>query len=89
VDGKWLSYRFDSGSKAHPLEGMLGDGDSGGPVLIQANGSWKLAGLAAWKAWQGDLANFRAGIYGQVSYQVRVSHYAEWIDGVIAAAKDE
>jgi hypothetical protein len=82
AEGRWLTYRFDPGSEAHPLEGMLGDGDSGGPVLIKHQGSWILAGLASWKFAVGELSKFRPGIYGQISYQVRVSHYANWIDSV-------
>ncbi|MCQ4164722.1 S1 family peptidase [Tahibacter harae] len=85
AQGRWLTYRFDSGSTALPLEGMLGNGDSGGPVLIRQGGSWKLAGLASWKLAQGELADFRPGLYGQVSYQVRLSHYAAWIAEVMAA----
>jgi len=84
ADGKWLAYRFDAPPNAEPLEGMLGDGDSGGPVLMEENGVWKLVGLADWKFWQGELSKFRPGIYGEISYHVRVSYYREWIDGVIA-----
>lgn len=83
VDERWLRYRFDADASAHPLEGMLGNGDSGGPVLLQASGGWKLAGLASWKQLEGDIASARSGLYGQVSYQVRVSRYATWIDAVM------
>lgn len=86
ADGRWLDYRFDCAAGARPLEGVMGDGDSGGPVLLRIDGDWKLAGLASWKHWQGDLAAFRAGVCGQVFSNVRISHYAEWIDGVIRAA---
>lgn len=85
AQGRWLTYRFDSGSAALPLEGMLGNGDSGGPVLIRQGGSWKLAGLASWKLVRGQLADFRPGLYGQTGYQVRLSHYADWMAEVMAA----
>ena len=85
AEGRWLTYVFDSGSTAHPLEGMQGDGDSGGPVLIEVGGTWKLAGLASHKIAVGDLSEFRAGVYGQVGHQTRISYYAGWIDGTIAA----
>ena len=84
ADGKWLGYRFDEGAQGHPLEGMLGDGDSGGPVLMKVNGADELVGLSDRKAWTGDLAGFRPGIYGMYSYQVRISHFAPWIESVIA-----
>lgn len=54
-------------------------------MLIEVGGVWQLAGLADWKYWKGEMSDFRAGIYGQVTYQVRISHYAGWIDSVIAA----
>jgi len=85
AEGRWLTFSFDSA--AHPFEGIPGDGDSGGPVLIEDHGSWKLAGLTSWKFASGDLSRFRPGFYGQISYQVRISHYVDWIDGVMAAEK--
>jgi hypothetical protein len=84
---QWLDYTFDCGSKALSLEGVMGDGDSGGPVLIKVNGAWTLAGLADWKHWKGDLSHFRAGVCGQTFSNIRISHYAGWINGVIAAYK--
>jgi Trypsin len=83
AEGPWLTYRFDQGNAALPLEGMLGSGDSGGPVLIEERSGWRLAALASWKRWDGDLADFRAGIYGEVSYQVRLSYYRGWIEDVM------
>ncbi|HVK81315.1 MAG TPA: trypsin-like serine protease, partial [Verrucomicrobiae bacterium] len=77
----------DQGRAAHRREAMQGSGDSGGPVLMRDGGRWTLVGLASWRSWQGDLANFRAGIYGQSGYQTRVSFYADWIDSVIAARR--
>ncbi len=85
ADGKWLTYRFDAGPEGHPLEGGSGSGDSGGPLLIEVNGKVTLAGLMAWQYATGDIADFQPGRYGQVNYLVRISHYAEWIDSVMAA----
>lgn len=82
AEGAWLSYVFDRGAKALPLEGMLGGGDSGGPVLLRVGREWQLAGLASWQDWDGDLAAFRGGTYGRISYQIRIAHYAGWIDSV-------
>lgn len=84
ADAGWLGYVFDADSSSHGLEGIGGSGDSGGPVLIEVNGQWQLAGLAAWKLVEGDAASFRAGIYGQTSYNVRLSSYAEWIAATIS-----
>lgn len=84
--GLWLSYVFDAPPRALPLEGMLGTGDSGGPVLIRQRGVWRLAGLSSWKWHHGDIDEFRSGLYGQRSFQVRIAHYRDWIDQVIGGA---
>jgi len=87
---QWLYYKFDCGSAALPLEGMMAIGDSGGPVLIDDHGTWKLAGIA-----QGsngtklDLLAMRAGTFrwgacGQELSSTRVSFYARWISKTIA-----
>lgn len=85
AEGRWINYVFDAPPAGLPLEGMSGNGDSGGPVLVEANGRWEVAGLAAWKFSEDDSATFRPASYGQTSYNVRLSHYIEWIDGVMAA----
>jgi hypothetical protein len=84
ADGNWLISRFNAGPRSHPLEGMSGSGDSGGPVLIRSNGRWRLAGLAAWKYVDGNAAAFRTGVYGQKTYNIRLSSYARWIDSVLS-----
>jgi hypothetical protein len=81
---RWLCYVFDEPAAALPLEGVLGNGDSGGPVLIQVEDQWLLAGLASWKVVQGHVMTARPGRYGQVACSVRVSHYIEWIEGVMS-----
>jgi hypothetical protein len=85
VEDRWLVYTFDAGRAALPLEGTLGNGDSGGPVLLRHHGRWELAGLASWKVAQGKLSEFRPGLYGQRSYQVRISHYVPWIEATMKA----
>jgi hypothetical protein len=57
-------------------------------VLIQERGAWRLAAVASWKRWDGDLAELRAGLYGQLSYQTRLSYYRPWIEQVLAAEGD-
>lgn len=85
ADGRWLTYRFDPGAQGHHLEGTTGGGDSGGPLLIEVDGKWTLAGLTAWQFATGDISDFKPGLYGQVNYLARISHYAKWIDSVMAA----
>lgn len=84
LSSRWLGYVFDQNASAVALEGMSGNGDSGGPVLIEADGQWQLAGLTAWTYWKGDIAGYRAGAYGLTSYNVRLSNYAEWMERVMA-----
>ena len=81
---RWFCYVFDEPPSALPLEGMLGNGDSGGPLLIQHESQWLLAGVGAWKVVPGDVRTSRPGRYGQTACSVRVSHYSEWIESVIS-----
>jgi len=81
---RWTCYVFDEPSSALPLEGVLGNGDSGGPVLIEVDDQWMLAGLASWKVVQGHVMTARPGRYGQVSCNVRLSHYRDWIRDAMA-----
>ncbi len=79
VEQRALVYTFDSGKAGLPLEGMLGNGDSGGPVLLEADGNWELAGLA-----RGRLSTTASGFYGQQSHQIRISYYVPWIDATMS-----
>lgn len=81
--GRWLCYVFDAPPAALPLEGKTGNGDSGGPVLLEVDGQWVLAGLAAWGVVEGHAVNTRPGLYGQTTCNVRLSHYVEWIESVV------
>jgi len=81
---RWLCYVFDAPPAALPLEGALGNGDSGGPLLIEADGQWVLAGMGAWKVVSGDVRTARPGRYGQTACNVRLSHYADWIEEMTA-----
>ena len=80
--GRWLCYSFDKPSDALPLEGGSGSGDSGGPVLIRSGKGLSLAGLTSWSDPQSTVRI--PGRYGQISCNVRMSHYAEWIESVIS-----
>jgi hypothetical protein len=81
---QWLTYRFDQGEEALPLEGIQGDGDSGGPVIIEKDGTAYLAGLASWDVYDGDIADFQGGLYGMSASVVRISYYVDWIEKVMS-----
>ncbi len=68
---------------ALPLEGGSGSGDSGGPILVQTEKDWSLAGLTSWIDIQSAIRT--PGRYGQISCNVRLSHYKEWIESMISA----
>lgn len=92
-NNRYLWYRFDPPPAALPLEGMLGSGDSGGPLLIEDSGTTQLAGLASWiRGAPGQGADperaLVGGLYGQVVYNVRISRYIGWIESVIANPPD-
>lgn len=80
---RWLCYTFDKPSDALPLEGGSGSGDSGGPVLIETEKNWLLAGLTSWSDPQSTIRT--PGRYGQITCNVRLSHYKDWIESVISA----
>ncbi len=82
ADGRWLCYIFDKPSDALPLEGGSGSGDSGGPILVQTGKDWLLAGLTSWSDAQSAIRT--PGRYGQVSCNVRLSHYRDWIEGIVS-----
>ena len=86
--GRWLKYRFDSPPDALALEGMHGSGDSGSGAVIMVDNKPYLVGLSSWQGWQGDLADFKGGLYGATAYQVRVSHYIDWINQIKSADSD-
>ena len=77
-----LEYRFyDPGDpNVLPLEAMAAQGDSGGPVFIESDGAFLIAGIHSflWNMNGGNLAT-----YGDVVVSTRVAAYDEWIMGVI------
>jgi len=79
---RWLCYTFDKSSAALPLEGGSGSGDSGGPILFQTGKDWLLAGLTSWSDPQSTIRT--PGRYGQITCNVRLSYYKDWIESVIS-----
>lgn len=84
ADGRWFCYVFDKPSETLPLEGGSGSGDSGGPVLIQSDEQWLLAGLTSWTAPHQGATKIPFGQYGQISCNVRLSHYKAWVESMIS-----
>ncbi|MDX1444478.1 MAG: trypsin-like serine protease [Gammaproteobacteria bacterium] len=80
IEDRWLTYTFDAPPEGLPLEGMAGNGDSGSPLLVEVDGEWQVAGLTSWKFADVALSEFRPAMYGQLSYNVRIEHYRDWIE---------
>jgi trypsin len=80
VDERWLRFRFDAPPAGTHLEGVGGEGDSGGPALIEHDGGVRIAGVSSWQDHDGPLST-----YGCVEYYARVSTQAEWIRTTIAS----
>ncbi len=78
VDANLLITTIDPPSSATELEGSLATADSGGPLLIQVDGRFEVAGVA--HILYGDEAKFQR-FGGQDAY-TRVSSYAHWIEQV-------
>lgn len=84
ADGHWIKLRFETKREAQPLEGMPGNGDEGGPVFMKVHGLLTVVGLM-WRLYAvGNLADYRYFVYEDETYEVRISHYAPWIDQVMA-----
>ncbi len=75
ADDYWLKYRFDAPPDGTRLEGVCGNGDSGGPALIRHGSELLLAGISSWQHQGGK----PLGLYGCVEHYARVSRYAAWI----------
>lgn len=76
-----LRFVFESGDKALELEGVSGNGDSGGPAYIKQEDGYYLLGVSSRvDSWFKDV-----GEYGVKEQYTRISAHADWIDQVMAA----
>lgn len=77
TDNYWLKFRFDAPPDGTFLEGVAGNGDSGGPAFIQRGSQLLLAGVSSWQETPDETNN--VCLYGCVEHYTRVSRFAEWI----------
>ena len=78
ADAHWIQFVFNSpdDDAVTPLEGISGDGDSGGPaLLVTEEGTW-VVGLSSFQ----DEGNFSLGRYGVEEFYTRVSQYGQWME---------
>jgi hypothetical protein len=77
VAPQWLQLYFDQPPECTALEGVCGEGDSGGPALIEVDGGLAIAGVSSWQDHDGPL-----GTYGCVEHYARVSSQVGWIRAI-------
>ncbi|GHO79311.1 hypothetical protein KSD_70820 [Ktedonobacter sp. SOSP1-85] len=75
VDDYWIQFRFDPPPLGTYLEGVGGNGDSGGPALIERNSQFFIAGVSSWQ----QLGDRPLGTYGCIEHYSRVSCFVDWI----------
>jgi hypothetical protein len=71
-----LIFTFDTPPAGSALEGISGDGDSGGPAFINKDDQLRLAGV-------GSFNSTEHGGYGSVEGYARVSSHVEWLRSVM------
>jgi Ser/Thr protein kinase RdoA (MazF antagonist) len=75
VDECWLAFRFDAPPDGTQFEGVGGEGDSGGPALIEREGRWLIAGVSSWQRHTPQPMS----TYGCVEHYVRRRVPPDWI----------
>ncbi|MFC3031161.1 S1 family peptidase [Pseudoalteromonas fenneropenaei] len=76
-----LRFVFEAGQQGLELEGVSGNGDSGGPAYIKEDDGYYLLGVSSRvDSWFKDV-----GEYGVKELYTRVSTHVDWIDKVMSA----
>jgi hypothetical protein len=80
IDDRWLRMRFDAPPGATDLEGVGGEGDSGGPALLRTGDGFAVVAVSSWQDHDGPL-----GTYGAVEHYARVAPHLDWLRAVSGA----
>lgn len=89
-----IVFKFEEGANGLPLEGVSGNGDSGGPAYIQNESGYTLLGVSSrtgsWDEGDSDYGGgeYNAGEYGVTEFYTRISSYTDWIGQVISATSE-
>lgn len=79
VDEGEIFFSFNKGGDAMPLEGVSGNGDSGGPAYFYEKDRYTLMGISSRNdSWFKDI-----GEYGVNEVYTRVSYYHNWLHNVM------
>lgn len=76
-----IVFKFEKGLNGEALEGVSGNGDSGGPAFIKSGSNYVLFGVSS----RTDSWFYDVGEYGVTELYTRVSSYNDWIQQVISA----
>ncbi|MBV2129558.1 trypsin-like serine protease [Rheinheimera sp. SM2107] len=79
-----IVFKFEQGDKGEALEGVSGNGDSGGPAYIKLQDKYHLLGVSS----RTDSWFYDVGEYGVTELYTRVSSYRNWLQQVISAKDD-
>jgi secreted trypsin-like serine protease len=84
AENSFLQFRFDAPDDAGttPLEGISGEGDSGGPAYIERDGIVYVIGVSS--AQDSRPAGKKVGHYGVLEFYPRVSRLTGWIQATIS-----
>ncbi len=87
ADNHWIRFVFNSPEEAGvtPLEGISGDGDSGGPALLVTDEETWIVGLSSFQ----DEGNFSLGRYGVEEFYTRVSQYRAWLEAHMGGSSED
>ena len=79
AEGFQLRFRFDAPGDPNvtDLEGISGEGDSGGPAYVTRDGVLYVVGVSSGQ--DSRPTDHKQGRYGVFEFYVRVSHFADWI----------
>lgn len=79
-----IVFKFEKGAKGLPLEGVSGNGDSGGPAYIRRGDEYILLGISS----RADSPDHNVGEYGVTELYTRISSYENWIKQIISAENE-
>ena len=85
LESEWLKVVFSRPPGGTDLEGVSAAGDSGGPLLIEAEDEALVVGVGSYGEYID--AEGGEGSYGTVDFFVRVSRYSAWIAGVLESVE--
>lgn len=79
-----IVFKFERGAAGEALEGVSGNGDSGGPAFVKQADHYVLMGVSS----RTDSWFYGVGEYGVTELYTRISAYRPWIERVMASTDE-